>query len=55
MKAEIMRVHPWASLFLSRSADASAQELEKEVLALEIPQEKKTEIVKLIDQMRQLS
>jgi thymidylate synthase (FAD) len=55
MKSEILRVHPWASLFLSRDADISAQELEKEILALDIPQEKKVGIVKLIDQMRQLS
>jgi thymidylate synthase ThyX len=56
MKAEVMRVHPWARLFFERTFDKAAGELEKELegLALQgaIEDTRKTALIKLIDQMR---
>lgn len=56
MLTEVKRVHPWASLFLDRTFDKAAEELEAaiiDVFDLEgLDQNEKTRFVKLIDQMR---
>lgn len=53
MLSEVLRVHPWASLFLERTFDKSAAELEERIMSMsELPDLQKTEMVKLIDQMR---
>lgn len=53
MKAEVMRVHPWARLFFERTFDLAASELELKVRAIDgLSDEQKTNLVKLIDQMR---
>lgn len=56
MKAEVMRVHPWARLFFERSFDKAAGELEQEIIGLAmqgaIEDSRKTDLIKLIDQMR---
>lgn len=56
MKAEVMRVHPWARLFFERSFDKAAGELEQEIIGLAmqgaIEGSRKTDLIKLIDQMR---
>lgn len=53
MKAEVMRVHPWARLFFERTFDVAAAELELKVRAIDsLSDEQKTNLVKLIDQMR---
>lgn len=56
MKAEVLRVHPWAHLFFGRTFDVAASELEKEVIELaqqdKITTVRKIELIKLIDQMR---
>lgn len=56
MKAEVMRVHPWARLFFERSFDKAAGELEQEIIGLAmqgaIEEGRKTDLIKLIDQMR---
>lgn len=51
MIKEVLRVHPWASLFLNRTFDVAASELEQflsEVTSGEV----RTKMIKLIDQMR---
>ena len=53
MLGEVMRVHPWASLFLERTFDKSAAELEagiREIYGLD-PDEQ-TRLIKLVDQLR---
>lgn len=56
MKAEVLRVHPWARLFFERTFDKAASELEKELIGLAmqgvIEEGRKVELIKLIDQMR---
>ena len=52
MRAEVLRVHPWAALFLDRSFDRSAAELEQAIYDLDISDERKTAMVKLVDQLR---
>ena len=52
MLEEVLRVHPWALLFFSRTFDTAAKELEQELLGLDLPQDQKTKLIKLIDQMR---
>jgi flavin-dependent thymidylate synthase len=53
MKAEVMRVHPWARLFFERTFDLAASDLEAKVRAIDgLSEEQKTNMVKLIDQMR---
>ena len=59
MKAEVLRVHPWASLFFERSFDRAAGELEQSIihLAMEygMPESSKIDLIKLIDQMRTIA
>jgi thymidylate synthase (FAD) len=49
---EILRVHPWASLFLNRSFDVAAKELEELISSAAPPGDVKTRLLKLLDQMR---
>lgn len=48
----VVQVHPWAQLFLSRTFDQAAAELDESVKALDLDATEKTRILKLIDQMR---
>lgn len=54
MKAEVLKVHPWSKLFVDRSFDAAAAELEAMIRSLNgtLPAEEITNMVKKIDQMR---
>lgn len=56
MKAEVIKVHPWAELFINRNFDVAAIELENRVRNLcektNVCEEHKIEMIKLIDQMR---
>lgn len=52
MLAEVVRVHPWAELFLSRSFDKAAADLEAMINALDVGSTRKTHMIKLIDQLR---
>jgi flavin-dependent thymidylate synthase len=65
MRAEVLRVHPWAEMFLDRTFDKAAAELEKELLELVdredwrgaklemgFSKDDATRLIKLIDQMR---
>lgn len=56
MRAEVLRVHPWAAMFLERTFDKAAAALEEFVIELAkngcTNDIVKTEMVKLIDQMR---
>lgn len=52
MKAEVLRVHPWAELFFNRTFDVAAAELEAALLDLPIEAERRTDLIKLIDQLR---
>lgn len=54
MKAEVIRVHHWADMFLERDFDKAAGELEDDIRALNLPESHKVRMVKLVDQMRQL-
>lgn len=59
MKDEVMRVHPWAEVFINRDFDIAAGELEAFINSLHsvslgaVTKEQQTKMVKLIDQMRQ--
>ncbi len=56
MRAEVLRVHPWTAMFLERTFDKAAAELESGVIKLQetghVSPEFKTNMIKLIDQMR---
>ena len=53
MKAEVLRVHPWAALFFARTFDKAAAELEAELIGIgELSDNRRTHLIKLIDQMR---
>lgn len=56
LRAEVLRVHPWAKLFIERTFDKAASELEAKILALKgsfpITDLEVTTMIKLIDQMR---
>lgn len=52
MRAEVIRVHPWAEMFLSRTFDTSAAELEQQLIAALPEGQARTHMIKLIDQMR---
>lgn len=56
MKAEVLRVHPWAAMFIDRTFDQSAGELEREIVDLagsgKISDAQKLTMVKLLDQLR---
>lgn len=53
MLLEVQRVHPWTRLFLRRSFDLAAQELENAISAAFRADDKaRIDLIKLIDQMR---
>lgn len=56
MKQEVMRVHPWTSLFFGRNTDVVTRELEEFVESMHesknIGDSTKTDMVKLIDELR---
>lgn len=53
MKAEVLRVHPWVSLFLDRTVEKACSELEAAILKESgYTKEYQTQLVKLIDQIR---
>lgn len=56
MLAAVIRVHPWAKMFLSRTFDRAALDLENEISTLEqfgaVSPEQKVRLIKLIDQLR---
>jgi flavin-dependent thymidylate synthase len=55
MKEQVRAVHPWIGLFIDRGFDNVSQEFYDEILASELPQEKKTKLIKYIDQLRALA
>jgi len=53
MLAEVRRVHPWTSMFLGRTFDKSAHELENAISQLcQGDDKQRVKLIKLIDQMR---
>lgn len=56
MKAEVLRIHPWASMFLDRTFDRAARDLECEIVDMagsgKISDNHKVTLIKLLDQMR---
>jgi flavin-dependent thymidylate synthase len=58
VKAAVLWVHPWAELFLNRTFDVAAKELENTLLCLTertlgaVSKEETVAMIKLIDQMR---
>lgn len=55
IKEVTFSVHPWLAMFVERTFDKAAQELDSEIAALDLPNEKRMHIMKLVDQMRQQS
>lgn len=51
MVAEVLRVHPWARMFIERTFDKAAAELEAKLKHL-LPADRLVSLLKLIDQMR---
>lgn len=53
MLEEVLQVHPWATLFLQRTFDVAAAELEGEIATLAGgDEERRIRLIKLLDQMR---
>ena len=53
MLAEVKRVHPWTSMFLGRTFDRAAHELENAISDLcRDDEQQRVDLIKLIDQMR---
>jgi flavin-dependent thymidylate synthase len=55
MRAEVLRVHPWTEMFLNRTFDKAAAELEQEIILLAqegVSEPDRTRLIKIIDQMR---
>lgn len=52
VRKAIIEVHPFASIFLSRSADKALYELEREIISLGLDQKKRIDMIKLCDQIR---
>jgi thymidylate synthase (FAD) len=52
MLTEVQRVHPWTSMFLGRTFDRSAHELENEVSKIAPDDQTRIKLIKLLDQMR---
>ncbi len=57
MEQEVMKVWPWAEMFINSSFNQAAKELDKEIAELQehgiISTEMKLRVMKLVDQMRQ--
>lgn len=45
-------VHPWLRMFVERTFDKAAKELDGEIQKLDIPNEQRMHLMKLVDQMR---
>ena len=56
MRDEVIRVHPWAVMFLDRTFDKAAAELEQGIIQISLnddwPEQNRVDLIKLIDQMR---
>jgi flavin-dependent thymidylate synthase len=58
MKEEVYRVHPWISIFMDRTADTAAKELQEKILELDLSENfdggraEKAELIKLLDVIR---
>lgn len=52
MKSEVQRVHPWIDLFIDRTFEKAANDLDENIRSLDINSDIKTSMIKLIDQMR---
>lgn len=55
MKEQVRAVHPWIGIFIDRDFDVAAKELCDELRELEaydVPEDKRTALIKLVDQMR---
>jgi len=55
MKTAVRAVHPWIDLFIERTFDKAANDLDNHIRQLPISIEEKRFMIKLIDQMRALS
>jgi flavin-dependent thymidylate synthase len=53
MLAEVRTVHPWIDLFVNRTKDKTLKELDQEIADLEVSQEQRTKLMKLVDMIRQ--
>ncbi len=51
MKREVMDIHPWTSLFVDRTFERAAKDLDAEIAAME-DREQATRMLKLVDQLR---
>jgi len=51
LKASVLDVHPWATMFIERTFDQAAQDLDDEISDIE-DETKRTRMMKLVDQMR---
>lgn len=52
MKAEVVRVHPFAQMFLDRDVTTAAGDLEQMILTHVEPGKVRTDMIKLIDELR---
>lgn len=53
MRAEVLKVHPWAKVFLARTTDAAMADMDDELIDLRRREpEKATKMLKLVDQLR---
>jgi flavin-dependent thymidylate synthase len=52
MKAEVLRVHPFVSMFIERTFDRAAADLDVEINELPTSDEHKVKLRKLVDQLR---
>jgi len=53
MQKAVRKALPWATIFMDRSFDRAASELEQEIISLpDLSDEKRTQLIKLIDQLR---
>lgn len=52
MKAEAIKVHPWLTLFVERTFDKAAADLDLEINELPTSDEHKVKLRKLVDQLR---
>jgi thymidylate synthase (FAD) len=55
IKAAILEVHPWASLFLSRSGALAMDELDIKIMEMQLERDKAMPLHKLIDEARRTS
>ena len=51
MKAAVLEVHPWVALFIDRTFDRAALDLDDEIAEIE-DETKRIRMMKLVDQLR---